>query len=431
LHQFLTGVAAEVTGYHRRVKRVLADLTPLRRYPDFRRILAGQALSALGAQGTVVAIAYQAYRMTGSTLVVGLISLAQLGPLLAGTLWGGAVADTMDRRRLLLITLAVLTVASLGLAVNAGLARPSLWPLFLLSAVTAAFQGVQAPTERAATPMIIPIGDLPATLALQQIVYQLAAIAGPALAGLLIGTVGLRLVYWVDAATLALTWVISATLPPLVPTGGTGRAGLASIAEGLRYLKNQRLLSAIYLVDLDAMIFGMPRAVFPALALSVYGGGATTLGLLYAAPAVGALAGATLTGWVSAVRHQGRAVIVAVAGWGAAIAAFGLVRVLWLGLALLALAGAADVVSAVFRGSMLQTTVPDHLQGRLSGTYIAVVTGGPRLGDAEAGVAAAIGGPQFAVWSGGLACMVGLALVAWRAPELWRQHTGAPGGRAA
>jgi MFS family permease len=403
------------------VKRVLADITPLRRYPDFRRILAGQALSTLGAQATVVGVAYQAYRMTGSTLVVGLISLAQLGPLLAGTLWGGAIADTMDRRRLLLITVGVLTMSSVGLAVNASLQRPQLWPLFVLSAVTAAFQGVHAPTERAAMPMIVAAAELPATLALQQIVFQLSIVAGPALAGVLIGTVGLSLVFWLDALTLALTWAITAFLPPLVPEGRTSRAGLASIVEGLRYLKGQRLLSATYLVDLDAMIFGMPRAVFPALALSVYGGGAATLGLLYAAPGVGALSGAVFTGWVSAVRRQGRAVLCAVAVWGASIAAFGLVGVLWVGLLLLGLAGAADVVSAVFRGSILQTTVPEHLQGRLAGTYIAVVTGGPRLGDAEAGVAAAIGGPQFAVWSGGLACVVGLGAIAWRVPQLWRQ----------
>jgi MFS family permease len=414
-------------GYHRWVKRVLADVTPLRRHRDLRKLLAGQWLSALGSQATVVAVAYQAYRMTGSTLVVGLVSLCQLGPLLAGTLWGGAVADTMDRRRLLLITVAVLIAASAGLAVNAALSRPQLWPLFVLSAVTAGFQGVQAATERAATPMVVPLAELPATLALQQIVFQVAVIAGPAAAGLLIGAVGLDVVFGLDAVVLALTWVVSASLPSLVPTipeGGSRRAGLASIAEGLRYLRTQRLLAAIYLVDLDAMIFGMPRAVFPALALSVFGGGAATLGLLYAAPGVGALVGAVFTGWVGRVQHQGRAVILAVAGWGAAIAAFGFVQVLWVGLVLLALAGAADVVSAVFRGSILQTTVPEHLQGRLSGTYIAVVTGGPRLGDAEAGVAASLGGPQFAVWSGGLACILGLGVVAWRVPQLWRQRAG-------
>jgi MFS family permease len=405
------------------VKRVLADVTPLRRSANYRRLLAGQALSGLGAQATVVGVAYQAYRLTGSTLVVGLISLAQLVPLLVGTLWGGAVADAMDRRRLLLVAVAVLAAASAGLAVNASLSHPRLWPLFVLSALTACFQGVQAPAERAALPMILPADELPAALALQQIVFQMDIIIGPALAGLLIGTIGLSAVFGLDAILLALTWVTTALLPPLVPHDATRRAGLSSIGEGLRYLRHEAVLSGSYLIDLDAMIFGMPRVVFPALALTVYHGGPATLGLLYAAPGAGALVGAVFTGWVGGVRHQGRAVIVAVAGWGAAIAAFGIVRVLWIGLALLAVAGAADMVSAVFRGAILQTTVPEHLQGRLSGTYMAVVTGGPRLGDAEAGVAAAIGGPQFAVWSGGLGCLLGLGVIAWRVPQLWRQST--------
>jgi MFS family permease len=195
----------------------------------------------------------------------------------------------------------------------------------------------------------------------------------------------------------------------------------------MRYLKGQRLLAATYVIDLDAMIFGMPRVVFPALALTVFRGGAATLGLLYAAPGVGALVGALFTGWVGRVRRQGRAVVLAVLAWGAAITVFGFVQVLWIALVFLALAGAADMVSAVFRGSIQQSTVPEHLQGRLSGTYMAVVTGGPRLGDAEAGVAAAIGGPQFSVWSGGLACILGVAVVAWRAPDLWRQSTAVRG----
>lgn len=402
---------------------MLADVTPLRGHPDYRKLLAAQALSSLGAQATVVGVAYQVYRLTGSTLAVGLVSLVQLGPLLVGTLWGGAVADSMDRRRLLLVAAAVLAATSAALAVNAGFAHPHLWPVFALSAVTAAFQGIQAPTERAATPMILSAEELPAALALQQIVFQLSLILGPTVAGLMIGTIGLSAVFWLDAATLVLTWTISASLPSLRPVGGPSRAGVASILEGLRYLRHQRLLSAIYLIDLDAMIFGMPRVVFPALAFTVFGGGATTLGLLYAAPGAGALAGACFTGWVGRVRHQGRAVIIAVLCWGSAIAAFGIVRVLWIGLALLAVAGAADMVSAVFRGSILQTTVPEHLQGRLAGTYVAVVTGGPRLGDAEAGVTAAVAGPRFAVWSGGAACIVGLGVVAWRVPQLWRQST--------
>lgn len=403
--------------------KVLADMAPLRRHRAFRRIWIGEVISGLGSQLTLVAVAFQAYKITGSTLVVGLVSLVQLGPLLVGALWGGAVADSMDRRRLLLFTQGALALTSAGLAVNASLGSPKLWPLFACTAVSAGFQGVDMPTRKAALPMIVPLEDLPAALSLQQVVFQLALVAGPAAAGVLIGVTGLAVVFWLDVVSFGAALVAVALLPPLVPQQGTTRAGLAAIGEGLRYLRGQRMLASTYWVDLDAMIFGMPRAVFPALALSLFGGGAATLGLLYAAPGAGALVGALLTGWVGRVHRQGRAVIVAVAVWGAAITAFGLVPVLWVAVGLLALAGAADVVSAVFRSAILQSTVPEHLQGRLSGTYIAVVTGGPRLGDAESGAAAAIGGAQFAVWSGGLACIAGLAVVAWRVPELWRQRT--------
>lgn len=401
--------------------RVFADLTPLRRYPAFRTIWIGQVISAIGSQLTVVGVAYEAYRMTHSTLIVGLVSLVQLVPLLVGSLGGGSVADAMDRRRLLLVTQVVLAMASAGLAVNALLPHPRLWPLFAFTAASAAFQGVDNPARKAALPMLVPVADLPATLALQQVVFQLSFVVGPALAGLLIGVAGLSVVFWLDVATFVVAFVSVALLPRLVPTDGGRKAGYASVVEGLKYLKSQRTLAATYWIDLDAMIFGMPRAVFPALALGLYHGGAETLGLLYAAPGAGALAGALLTGWVTRVRRQGRAVIVCVFVWGAAIAVFGVVGVLWIGVAFLAVAGAADVVSAVFRTAILQMTVPDELQGRLAGTWIAVVTGGPRLGDAEAGAAAAIGGPQFAVWSGGLACLAGLGVLMWRVPELWRQ----------
>jgi len=200
--------------------------------------------------------------------------------------------------------------------------------------------------------------------------------------------------------------------------------GLRSMTEGFRHLRREKLLSATYWIDLNAMIFGMPRAVFPALGVGLFHGGAGAVGLLYAAPGAGALIGSLFTGWCGRVRRQGRAIAACVVVWGVTIAAFGVVPVLWIGLTLLALAGAADVVSAVFRQAVQQRAVPQHLQGRLSGTFFAVVAGGPRLGDAETGVAAAIGGPQFAVWSGGLACVAGVVVLLWRVPELWRDGGG-------
>jgi MFS family permease len=405
--------------------RVLADLGPLKRHRNFRNIWAGQVVSGIGSQLTIVGVAYESYRLTHSTLIVGLVSLVQLGPLLFGSLWGGAVADSMDRRKLLLITQVVMAATSVGLALNAELSHPHLWPLFACTAASAGFQGVDNPTRRAALPMIVPPDDLPAAFALQQIVYQLAQVAGPALAGLLIGVAGVSTVFWIDAGSFGATFIAALLLPHLVPAGGGTRAGLSSVTEGLRYLRGQRLLAATYWIDLDAMVFGMPRAVFPALALGLFHGGPGTLGLLYAAPSAGALTGALFTGWVSRVRRQGRVVVICVLCWGAAIAAFGFIPVLWIAVALLAFAGAADVVSAVFRTAILQLSVPENLQGRLSGTYIAVVTGGPRLGDGEAGAAAAVGGPQFAVWSGGLACLVGVGFLLWRVPELWTHEFSA------
>ncbi|HEX7442581.1 MAG TPA: MFS transporter, partial [Acidimicrobiales bacterium] len=196
------------------------------------------------------------------------------------------------------------------------------------------------------------------------------------------------------------------------------------MTEGFSHLRGQKLLSATYWIDLNAMIFGMPRAVFPALAVHLYGGGAGVVGLLYAAPGAGALLGSLFTGWTARIRHQGRAIAACVAIWGGTIALFGVIPVLWVGLTLLAVAGAADIISAVFRQNVQQRAVPDHLQGRLSGTFFAVVAGGPRLGDLETGVAAAIGGPEFAVWSGGLACVVGVGVLLWRVPELWADDGG-------
>lgn len=404
--------------------RLLVDISPLRRYRHFRRLWAGQVLSGIGSQLTLVAVSFQAYRLTHSTLVVGLISLAQLFPLLAGALWGGALADAMDRRKVLMLTQVAMAAAVGGLVVNASLSHPQVWPLFVCTAAGAGFQGIDWPARRAALPMLVDEPDVTAAIALQTMIAQLAFVAGPALAGVLIATAGLSAVYGIDVATFAVALLAAFLLSPLVPAGGGTPMSLRSMAEGFRHLRSEKLLSASYWIDLNAMIFGMPRAVFPALGVGLFKGGAGVVGLLYAAPGAGAFIGSFFTGWCSRVRRQGRAIAACVTIWGLTIALFGVIPVLWIGLTLLALAGAADVVSAVFRQSVQQRTVPEHLQGRLSGTFFAVVSGGPRLGDAETGVAAAIGGPQFAVWSGGLACIAGVGVLLWRVPELWRDRGG-------
>ncbi|HVF74868.1 MAG TPA: MFS transporter [Acidimicrobiales bacterium] len=401
-------------------RRVLADITPLRESADFRRLYFGQLISFVGTQLTVVAVPYQVFQLTDSSLQVGLVSLAQLGPLVVGSLVGGAIADSTDRRRILLWAQVVGAALAAGLAVNAMLDRPSLVAVYVLTAMAAALSGIERPARSAALPNVVKRQSLPAAYALWQILLHVGSVAGPALAGVLIATAGLEVVYWIDVATFAAALVSVYAMNPLPPHGGGTKAGLGSIVEGLRFLRGKRAIQGTFVIDLNAMIFGLPRAVFPAMAERVFGGGAATYGLLNAAPGAGALLGALTTGWVSHVRRQGLAVLISVALWGAAMVGFGFTPWLWLALVFLAVAGAADVVSAVFRNTILQTSIPDALRGRMSAVQIAVVTGGPRLGDAEAGAVAALAGARFSVVSGGLACVLGVVLVGKLLPEFTR-----------
>ena len=408
--------------------RLLVDLGPLRQSQAFRRLWGGYLVSTLGSQLTVVAIPYQVFRLTHSSLDVGLVGLAQLAPVLAGSLFGGSIADAVDRRLLLLCAQLSLAVCSLGLALNASGGHAALWPLYALSALGSGIASVDSPTRSAVLATLVGRPMFASANALWQLLFQVGQVAGPAIAGLLLGQVGIASVYWIDAATFAISLLAVASLPALRPPGGGTRFGLRSIAEGLRYLRGRPVIQGTFVVDLNAMVLGMPRALFPALALVRFHGGATTVGLLYAAPGAGALVGAVLTGWVTRVRKQGRAVLVAVAIWGAAIAAFGLVSWLAAALVLLAVAGAADVVSAVFRGTILQLEAPESLRGRLSSVHTAVVTGGPRLGDFEAGAVAAVSTPQISVVSGGLGCLLGVGLVSWLMPRFARYDTSEADG---
>jgi MFS family permease len=393
-------------------RRLLVDVGPLRHSRDFRLLFSGQLVSTLGTQLTVVAVPYQVYRMTHSSLDVGLVSLAQLGPLLVCSLIGGAVADAHDRRRLLLVTELLLGVVSVGLAINGGLSRPALWPLFVLPAAAGGLAGFDRPAFNASIPGLVPRGDLSPAYALWQVQLQVGTVVGPALAGLILSSLGLSAVYWLDVGSFGVSFASVLAMAPQPPRAGVARAGWRSVAEGLAYLRGRRVIQGVYLVDIDAMVFGMPRALFPALGLGFFHGGAQAVGFLFAAPGAGALAGALMTGWVGSIQRQGRAVIVAVVIWGAAITVFGLVDILWIALVLLAVAGWADVVSAVFRNTILQTAVPDELRGRLSAVQIAVVQGGPRLGDLEAGGVAQAFGTSFSVVSGGVACVAGALLLA-------------------
>jgi MFS family permease len=396
-------------------QRLFVDVTPLRQSRDFRLLISGQLISVLGSQVTAVAIPFQVYRITHSSLDVGLVSLTQLFPLLACSLLGGSVIDAVDRRRLLILVEILLAASSAGLAVNADLGA-RLWPLFVLPAISAGLVGFDSPARNAIIPNLVDSDQLSAAAAMFQALFQTGAVVGPAVAGLLLAGAGVNFVYWLDVASFGAAILASIMLSAQPPTPGGPRPGLRSVAEGFGFMRGRQGIQGAYLIDINAMVFGMPRALFPALAANVFGGGASILGLLYAAPGAGALVGAVTTGWVGRIRRQGRAVIIAVLVWGAAIAGFGLVDSLPVALVLLAVAGWADVISAVFRNTIIQLSVPDRLRGRLSGLQIGVVQGGPRLGDLEAGGVATAFSNEISVVSGGLLCIVGALALARALP---------------
>ena len=373
---------------------------------------------------------FQVYAITRSSLIVGLVSLAQLFPLIFGSLLGGSLVDAVDRRRLLLVVEAIGVLSSSGLALNADFG-PALWPLFVFPSLTASLSGIDSSARNSMMPGLVGMDLLPASNAIFQSLFQTGAIVGPAVAGLLLAGAGVHLIYWIDAATfvaaMAAVFMVAPQAPPAaVADQAAARPGLRSTLEGLRFVRRTPVVQGAYLIDLNAMVFGMPRALFPALGATVFGGGATTVGLLYSAPGAGALFGALTSGWVGRVRRRGIAVVGAVLVWGFAIAGFGLARSLPLALLLLAVAGWADVLSAVFRNTIIQFAGPDGMRGRLMGVQMAVVAGGPRLGDLEAGAVAAAFGDTVSVVSGGLACVVGALLVAWRLPTFTRTGADLP-----
>jgi MFS family permease len=403
-------------------RHLVLDVSPLRRSRDLRCLVAGQLLSSLGAQLTTVAVPYQVYVLTRSSLDVGLVSLATVLPLIAGALLGGSLADAADRRKILLGAQLLTLLCSAGLAVNAD-TGPALWPLFALPAMAGGFAMATESGMSAILPNLVRRSEVAAVNAMFQALFQIGQVAGPAVAGLLLAGAGVRFVYWIDVATMAAAITATFLMGPQVPQASAShRPGLRSIVAGFSYLRGRPVIQGAYLIDVNATVFGMPRALFPALALTVFGGGARTLGFLYAAPGAGALLGALTTGWIPRIRRQGRAVIAAVLVWGAAITCFGLVRWLPAALALLAVAGCADVISAVFRGTIIQLGVPDELRGRMMGMQMAAVVGAPRIGDAESGAVAAAFTPLTSVVSGGLACIAG-ALILARLLPAFRDQT--------
>jgi MFS family permease len=395
----------------------MVDTALLRRNQQFRVLWVGYAINQLGSQLSVVAIAYQIYRLTGSSVDVGLVSLAQLVPAIIGPMLGGPIADAIDRRKLLFVTNGGGALCTVALAINASVAHPAVWPLYVFAALTAGFAGADNPARTAMMIALVDRRQFVSANALRTLMQQIAYVIGPSIAGLLLAALSTSAVFWVDTVSFGAAVLAVWRLRPQTPEGGGTRFGWQSIVDGVRYLKGRQAIQGCFVADLNATILGMPTALFPAMGLHVFHGGASTVGYLYAAPGAGAFLGALLSGWTAAVRRQGRAVLIAVGIWGVALTCFGLVPLLGPALVFLAIAGWADVVSAVFRSSIIQQESTDEVRGRLSAIQSCVVQVGPRLGNGEAGLVAGLGGTQVAVVSGGIGATVGIGLIGLLMPK--------------
>jgi len=418
------------------IRGLLADTRPLS-VPAFRRLWTANIVTVIGAQLTVVAVPAQIYAQTGSSAYVGLTGVFGLVPLVVFGLYGGALADVFDRRTILLVTTSGLIATSALFWLQAAAGGIGVWPLLCLFAVQQAFFAVNQPTRSAVLPKLLPLGLLPAANSLNMTVMQAGAIAGPLAAGVLIPVVGLEWLYLVDTVTLFATLSAVVRLPRLpvldVPSGAPG---LRAVVDGFAYLRHQPVLLMSFVVDIIAMVFGMPRALFPEIADLEFGGpseGGLVFALLFAAIPAGAVLGGVLSGWVSRVDAHGRAVVVCILVWGLAMTGFGLAVGLadlrgerWLHLMLLValvmlmLGGAADMASAAFRQAMLQSAAADDVRGRLQGVFIVVVVGGPRIADTAHGAAAAAVGTAAAAAGGGVLVVVGTVVAALAVPSFVR-----------
>jgi MFS family permease len=396
------------------------DLGPLRRSRQFRLIFLGQAVSLTGSMLTSVAMPFQAYQLTHSSLVVGLVSFAELLPLLAVAFVGGALADTVDRRLMVMLSTVGLALCSAALVVNSVLGHPQLWVLFVAAAASAGLGALERPSLDAMIPRVVESADIAAATALDSLGTTLGQVAAPAVAGGLIALAGLGTVYSLDVVSFVVTLFALLLMEPVPPAPDAGRASLASIVEGLRYALSRQDLLGTYLVDMAAMVFGMPQALFPQLATRL--GGPAVLGLLYAAPALGSLLVSATSGWMTRSSRRGRAIVLAAASWGLAIIAFGFAPDLWVALLALVVAGGFDMVSGIMRSTIWNTTIPDSLRGRLAGIELVSFSSGPVLGDLEAGVVDSIAGLQFSIISGGVACVVATLALSALLPGLWRSR---------
>jgi len=411
--------------------RLLPDFRPAREHPAFRRLLAGGLLSSLGGSMTSFAVVLQVWDLSRSSLAVGLLGLTFVPVLVVGLL-GGSAADVVDRRRLALAAGACLMAVSAAFAAQAYAGLGLLWPLYLLAMVQAVLQAASAPAQRTFAPRLVPPDQLTAAIALNTLSGRITMLFGPALAGLIAAAWGLKTCYAVDTVSFVASLYATARLPAMRPSGPEGsrrpraRPSLRATAEGLRFIGRRPLLVAAFLTDLDAMLLGLPVALFPALNAAHFGGSPRTLGLLNAAVGVGGLLSAVLSGPAARVSRQGRGMLAGTMIWGAAIALFGVTGSLAVALLMLAVAGAADTLTVTFRAAMVQAVTPDEFRGRVSSVEYIIGTGGAPLGNVEAGTVASLTTPAVSAVSGGLGCLAIAALIGLLYPAFarYRATTG-------
>lgn len=405
----------------RRLGGILVDPAPLRLDRDYRLLWMGQAVSLVGRMITLVVLPYQVYVLTGDILAVGALSLVELIPILIFALGGGAIADAVDRRRVLLITQTGLALCSLALAVISLSPEPPLAAIFAVAFVSAGLGAIDQPARASAIPRLVPLERLPSAYGLNQLVFNGASVIGPAIGGIVLATAGIATAYLIDVVTFGAAIVALLLIKPIPPAPGAVRPSVSSVVEGLRFAGRRREVLATFVIDINAMVFGSPRSLYPALALDVFMVGPAGVGFMAAASGLGATIAATFSGWTTRARRPGRSVLIAVAVWGLAITGFGLSTFSFpLALVCLGIAAGADVFSAVLRSTIVQTLTPDALRGRVSSIHVLVVTSGPQLGDAEASAVASVIGVQGAVVSGGLLSLAGLGLIALAMPEFGR-----------
>lgn len=401
-----------------RLSGAVLDLSPLRASRAFRDLWLGSSASAFGGQFVTIAVLYQVWEMTHSAFWTGAIGLVRAVPLIIFGLVGGTLADSADRRRIVRWSTAAQLVTALGLAAQAFAHADSLALLLALVGAQATFGALGVPARRALPPRLLPLAKVPAGIALQHLSFQVAMLVGPAVAGIVIAEAGLTWAFGVQALTFVLAWLGVLRLPPLPPPAGAGRPGLSAMAEGVRTVLRRPVLRGSFATDLFATILAMPISLFPLINELRFGGSASTLGFFLSAVAVGGIAAALLSGSVTRARRAGVLQLVAAGTWGVALAGFGLAGPLWLALGLLAVAGAADTISVVTRAAMVQLDTPDSHRGRVSAVESVIGQAGPDVGNFRGGVVAGLTSAPIAMVSGGIACVLGVAFVAWRNDSL-------------